>query len=83
MVMETKVAKLTVSVPKGLITVADEVAREKKISRSKVVSMCLQELAEKRLRDSLIEGYKAMAAENLRLAEMAFEAQSEVVPEWK
>ena len=45
--------KLTISIPPNLMAVADEVAREKRISRSKVVHLCLQELAEKRLRQRM------------------------------
>ena len=40
--MSTQVVKVTVSVPAELIKLADLVAKEKKISRSKVVSSCLQ-----------------------------------------
>ena len=47
--MATRAEKLTISLPSNLIQVADEIAHEKKISRSKVVSSCLQELAEKLL----------------------------------
>jgi metal-responsive CopG/Arc/MetJ family transcriptional regulator len=81
--MTTQVGRLTVSVPRDLIAVADAVAREKQISRSKVVAFCLRELAEKRLRAEMEEGYKSVAEEQRRLAEMSFELQRRVVPEWK
>ena len=71
--------KLTISMPPNLMAVADEVAREKRISRSKVVHLCLQELAEKRLRRRMEEGYKAMAKENLAFAAEAFKLADEVV----
>ena len=61
--MSTQVVKLTVSVPAELVKLADKVAKEKKISRSKVVSSCLQELAKQRFQADLEEGYKAMAKE--------------------
>ena len=77
------VEKLTVSVPKDLITLADEVAREKKISRSKVVSACLQELAEKRLQEKMAVGYKKMAKEHLKFAEKTLPLTRETLPEWK
>ena len=81
--MTTEVAKLTISLPKSLIAFADEVASEKNISRSKVVSNCLRELAQKRKIQLMEEGYKAMAEENRKFAKMAFELQRRVVPEWK
>jgi metal-responsive CopG/Arc/MetJ family transcriptional regulator len=64
--MSSRVVKLTVSVPAELVKMADKVAKEKKISRSKVVSSCLQELAKQRFQADLEEGYKAMAKEEKR-----------------
>jgi metal-responsive CopG/Arc/MetJ family transcriptional regulator len=80
--MSIQVVKLTVSVPAELVKLADKVAKEKKISRSKVVSSCLQELAKQRFQADLEEGYKAMAKEERKLARETFEVQSEIVPEW-
>ena len=76
-------AKLTVSIPKDLITMADKVAKEKKISRSKVVSQCLAELARKTMEDEMAKGYKAFADEHVAFARMAEPAAREVLPEWK
>jgi len=81
--MTAEMAKLTISLPKSLISFADEVASEKNISRSKVVSNCLRELAQERKIQLMEEGYKAMAEENRKFAKMAFELQRRVVPEWK
>ena len=64
--MSIQVVKLTVSVPAELVKMADKVAKEKKISRSKVVSSCLQELAKQRFQAELEEGYRAMAADEQR-----------------
>jgi metal-responsive CopG/Arc/MetJ family transcriptional regulator len=80
--MSTQVVKLTVSIPKELVKMADKVAKEKKISRSKVVTSCLQELAKQRLQAELEEGYRAMAKINKQLANETFEAQREIVPKW-
>ena len=80
--MSTQVVKLTVSIPEELVKMADKVAKERKTSRSKVVSSCLQELAKQRLQAELEEGYRAMAKVNKQLANETFEAQREVVPEW-
>ena len=64
--MTANVVKLTVSVPADLVKMADKVARERKTSRSKVVSSCLQELAKQRFEAELEEGYRAMAADEIR-----------------
>ena len=81
--MATQVAKLTISLPKSLISFADEVASEENISRSKVVSNCLRELAQKRTIELMEEGYKAMAKEHEQFAITSAEAASEVVPPWR
>ena len=64
--MTTQVVKVTASVPKDLVKMADKVAKERKTSRSKVVSSCLQELAKQRFQAELEEGYRAMAADEQR-----------------
>ena len=64
--MTAQVVKVTVSVPKDLVKMADKVAKERKTSRSKVVSSCLQELAKKRFEAELEEGYRVMAADEQR-----------------
>ncbi len=58
-------------------------AKEKKISRSRVVSACLQELAERKRMAEMAEGYKVMAVEQKEIAAMAAEIEQEVLPEWK
>ena len=76
--MTTQVAKLTISLPKSLVSLADEVASEENISRSRVVSNCLIDLAQKRKMKLMEEGYKVMAKENSDFAKLAFGLQSEV-----
>ena len=80
--MTIQVVKVTVSVPSELVKMADKVAKERKTSRSKVVSSCLEELAKKRLEAEMEEGYRAMEKDEKRLAGETFEIQAEVVPEW-
>jgi metal-responsive CopG/Arc/MetJ family transcriptional regulator len=81
--MTTQVEKVTISLPPDLVRMADEIARETQTSRSKVVSSCLRELAERRLQEQMEEGYKAMAEENRRFANEAIELAGEVWPEWE
>lgn len=77
--MATGAVKLTISLPHNLIAVADEVAYEKKISRSRVISFCLQDLAAERLHQKMEEGYKALAKENLRFAKQTVDLANEVL----
>jgi len=80
--MASQVAKLTISLPKSLISFADGIASEKNISRSKVVSNCLREFAQRRTAELMEEGYKAMAKEHEQFAKISAKAASEVVPPW-
>ena len=79
----TQVAKLTISLPRDLLSLADEVAREQAISRSRVISICLEELAERRRVTKLEEGYKAMAQINRSFADDAVKIAHEVLPHWE
>lgn len=75
-------AKVSYSLPKNLVVLTEEIARERKVSRSKVVSSCLQEMADKRKLAAMEEGYKAMAEEHVKFAKLASAIEHEVVPEW-
>jgi metal-responsive CopG/Arc/MetJ family transcriptional regulator len=77
--MANGAVKLTISVPASLLAIADEVASEQRISRSRVVAACLQELADKRLRGKMQTGYKALAKDNLRFASGSLAAAREAV----
>ncbi len=81
--MDTRVEKVTISLPRDLVTLTDKIARERRISRSRVISACLREFGERQIRAEMEEGYMAMAEEQRELAGMVFELQSKVVPEWK
>ena len=78
-----RTAKLTVSLPEELIVFADELAKEQKVSRSKVFSSCLKEMAEKYKVAEMTEGYKSMAKEQKQFAAMASEIEHEIIPEWR
>jgi metal-responsive CopG/Arc/MetJ family transcriptional regulator len=77
--MVTQVERLTISLPRDLIQLTDAIAKEKKISRSKVVSDCLREMAEKRLQAEMVEGYKATAKANLKFAEDSIHLANEIL----
>jgi len=80
--MVAQTEKLTISLPKELASFTNRIAKERKTSRSKVVSSCLQEFAQKRTIELMEEGYKAMAKEHEQFAKISAEAASEVVPPW-
>jgi metal-responsive CopG/Arc/MetJ family transcriptional regulator len=78
-----RTAKLTISLPEDLVSFADELARKKKISRSKVFSACLREMAERHRISEMAEGYIALGEEQKQFAAMASEIGHEVIPDWK
>ena len=81
--MTSRTVKLTVTVPAELVALTDEVARERGTSRSKVVAACLREMADRRLRAEMEEGYRALAGELKETAALARQAQRQVLPEWE
>ena len=78
-----RTVKLTVTLPSELIASADEIAKKRKISRSKLVSLCIKELAESYKVAEMAEGYRAMAKEQKQSAALASEIEHEVIPEWR
>ena len=78
-----RTARLTISLPRELVSFADEIAKERKISRSKVLSSCLRELVEKHKAEKMAEGYKVLARDQKSFAGMASRIEHEVIPEWK
>jgi metal-responsive CopG/Arc/MetJ family transcriptional regulator len=77
-----RTAKLTISLPEELVAFADEIARKRKTSRSKVISACLRQAAEGNRVAEMAEGYRAMAGEQNNFAAIASEIEHEVIPEW-
>ena len=75
-----RTAKITISLPEELVSFADEVAKEKKISRSKVISASLRMAAENYRVAGMAEGYQAMARENKEPAKIASDIEDEVIP---
>jgi metal-responsive CopG/Arc/MetJ family transcriptional regulator len=72
--MSDKSEKLTISVPKNLLAVADRMAAEMNISRSGVISLCLQEMADRRKENAMKEGYLAMAEQHHKFADITTDA---------
>ena len=80
--MATQIMRLSVSIPRNLIKETDEIANAKNLSRSKLISKCLEKMIEKEKRELLIEGYKAMAKEHNDFAKLSMKAAREVLPPW-
>ena len=78
-----RTAKLTISLPEELISFANEIAKKKKVSRSKVISASLRMTAENYRVAEMAEGYKTMAREQKQMATIASEIEHEVIPEWQ
>lgn len=75
----TGVERVTISLPKDSLALADRLAETWSTTRSGVVARLLQQAEEARVRALMEEGYIAMAAENLRDAEEALELTREVM----
>ena len=80
--MPTTMENITVSVPSRLVSVVEKIVKEEKTNRSRVISRCIEDMARKRTRKLMEEGYKAMANEQKQIAGEFLELQSEVVPDW-
>ena len=78
-----RTAKLSITLPEYLVSFADEIAAERKISRSKVVSDCLEEYIKRRKLDEMAEGYKVMAERHNDFARVTEGIMMETVPEWE
>jgi len=80
--MPATMENITVSIPSRLVSVVEEVAEEEKTNRSRVIARCIDDMAKKRTRRLMEEGYKALAKEQKQIAREFFELQSEVLPDW-
>jgi metal-responsive CopG/Arc/MetJ family transcriptional regulator len=75
----SRVEKITISLPKELLEVADKLAREEETTRSAVIANLLRRAEESRIESLMAEGYREMAEENRRLAAQAFPVVSETI----
>ncbi|MBT4511524.1 MAG: hypothetical protein HOC20_04855 [Chloroflexi bacterium] len=82
--MTTQMEKISISLPKELVAVADEVAKEEyDNNRSKLFAAHLRQLARERLQAEMEEGYMVMAEEHRKFAELSSDIAHEVIPEWQ
>ena len=75
----SSVAKVTISLPKDLLAVADGLARERAKTRSGVIAELLEKAERARVHALMEQGYREMAEEDRRLAEEAFPLASEML----
>jgi len=80
--MTTQALRLSISIPKDVVVGIDAIANKKKLTRSRLISMCLEEMLEKEKRELLVEGYKAMAKEHTEFATLSSNAAKETLPSW-
>ena len=71
--------KLTVSLDQDLVETLDEISRQSKKPRSRVVQEALRLWRRKHVHDKLAEGYRAMADEDRETAERHLPAFKEIL----
>ena len=80
--MTAQVLRVSLSIPKKIVSEVDELAGIRKLTRSKIISECLRDMVAREKKALLIEGYKAMAKEHTEFAELSSRAAREVLPPW-
>ncbi len=78
----TRKARLSVTVRPELKAVAEEIARENNTTTSGIVSQCLEELAQTRKENLLIQYYKTMAREHKVFAERSVNVIQKIASSW-
>ena len=76
---QQKVAKVTISLPREMLDIADRLARKNSKSRSQVIAELLKKEEKAQLRALMAEGYRVMGVENRREAEEWLKITREVV----
>jgi len=71
--------KITVTIDEELLEDLDRVARSQRESRSKVLEKAIRTWKKSLLQGELIEGYKAMSDEDLKVAEQNLHAGHEAL----
>ena len=71
--------KVTITIDKTIFEEIDRLSKEQKKSRSHMIEEAIKVWGQKRLEKDLIDGYLAMAKEDLEKAEANLEAGMEVL----
>lgn len=80
--MVTQKVRLSATVPKYIIDETDEIASESKISRSQLISECLNKMIQSRKQKLLADGYTAMAEQHKEFASLSKDVAREILPDW-
>ena len=75
-------ARFTITTRPELKAIVDEIARENKTNRSRVITQCLEELAHARQEKLMIEYYKTMAKEDRDFARKSTKVIQEIASTW-
>jgi mRNA interferase MazF len=78
--MNTETVRVIANVPKEIAEQADQIARTRKLSRSKLITECLRQMIEQRKNELMAEGYDAMAEKHREFAKLAENGYKDVVP---
>ncbi len=82
---EVRREKVTVTLRPEQVEYADRKARERGVSRSEVIDEMIAQAEEREIEALMVAGYKALAQENLELAEEGMESFWDVIkddPAW-
>lgn len=71
--------KVTITLDQAIVEEIDRLSKEQKESRSHIIEEAIKVWKQKRLEKELIDGYLAMAKEDLEIAEANLEAGMEVL----
>ena len=71
--------KVTVTIEESIVGEIDRASKERGESRSRVIETAIQEWRKRELDKQLIEGYRAMAKEDMETAEANLAAGEEVM----
>ena len=74
--------RFTIYTRPELIELAGQIARENNISRSRVVTQCLEELARRRKEDLMAKCYQDMANEHSDFAQKSVDVIQKIASSW-
>ena len=80
--MTATMENITISIPKRLVAVVEEIVKENKTNRSRVISQCLEGLARSRKEELMIKYYETMAREHQEFAKHSPKVISKIVSSW-
>ena len=80
--MPATMENITVSIPKRLVTIVEQVVKENKTNRSKVISQCLEDFARRRREKLMIQYYEKMAKEHEQLIPKSVGVIQKIASEW-